>query len=766
MIKKQSKLFFLSVSFLFLINIFPASAISIPEDFQWQNYFVESDEVSFYAIASDSNGNVYASGTAKRGSSLGRILQKYTADGEQVPGITGTDQPWFSGYVYDNYYLDYPWHRIVIDENNSRLYVLFVATDPAVLDTYFYFLASHEMSDGQKSPSWGSAVKFVGSSKALRGGLDVDSNGDIWTVIEGEKNFAGSGIAEGLDIKKWSATDGSEITAANIENYAPNKDKNFIAIGIRKSDNKFFVAYREEGYDGELIVYDLVVTFWDSNSTFISRTNLTLEIPAPDAPSEIHHPSFHDGFVDSNGNFVVGGFYFYTREIEAYEDFGSERYFHPVVLKFDTNLNEVFRLISDGHYRVHEMTDRVDKMRAVLDPWPNDLTLYSISPHWNPTKFLIDNSGQVVDTATLWAPIKLLERVEYPPGSDEFYVGWTDIYDFTYIPSQQRLVETGPTPLRPIQGDWPDWPEILQWDGSVLLSFSRQIFRVAPGVVKFEWGKMYEMAEWAKKYILPDLGVGPDRPGVPGIGPVPDPVPCPRCMFSFSADWQPDKVPSYLPEMYRSGIGYMRNFDRYDQKELVTKHLTKLIESAPTGRQFTDGLKKNVKEELKQLQTAKRKRKASFDNLVQTVNAIDLDWRLPAMPSRKIETGKDKLVDFRGVAWLQIKNNKRAGTCALSVKGNMPSLAKGLEPGWPIASYQFNSKGIKSDDITISIYIGGMSFRGNHRLPRLLEWDGKRYKDITTQVDMKRKVITGKTKQLATYVVMNAQPEKKPMKKK
>lgn len=765
MVNKQFKLFYLSVSFLFLTNLFSAFAISIPDDFQWQNYFVELDEANFYAIASDSNGNVYATGTAKNGSTIARILQKYTANGIQVSGVSGPNAPWFVGYLSTSGYLDYPWHRIVVDETHSRLYIFFAAMDPTASGTYSFWLASHEMNDGQKSPSWGSVTKYVGSSKALRGGIDIDSNGDIWTVIEGEKNFAGSGIAEGLDIKKWSASDGSEITSSRIENYSPNKNKNFIAIGIRKIDNNIYIAYREEGYDGGLTIYDLVVTFWDSNSQFIRRTELALEIPAPDAPTEIHHPSFHEGFVDSNGNFVVGGFYFYTREIEGYESYGSERYFHPVVSKFDTNLNEIFRLIHVGNYQVHEMADGIDEIRAVLDPWPNDLTLYSIGPHWNPTKILIDNSGQVVDTKTLWAPIKLLERVEYPPESDNFYVGWTNLYDFTYIPSSQRLVETGPTALRPIQGDWPDWPEILQYDGSVVLSFSHKVFRVAPGLVKFEWGQIYAMAEWAKKYILPDLGFDPTKPKAPGIGPIPDPEPCPKCKFSFSADWQPAHVPHYLTDIYRSGFGYLTNYDKYSQKELVTKHLTKLIETAPTGRHFTDALKKNVQEELKKLQTARSKSEASFDNLVQAVNAIDLDWRVPAIPLKKIEAGKNKLVDFRGVAWIQLKNNKSPGNCTLSVKGNMPSLAEGFEPGWPIASYQFDFKGIKPDDIIISIYIGGMSFQGNHRLPRLLEWDGKKYKDITTQVDMKRKVITGKTKQLSTYVIMNALPEKNPMKK-
>lgn len=69
---------------------------------------------------------------------------------------------------------------------------------------------------------------------------------------------------------------------------------------------------------------------------------------------------------------------------------------------------------------------------------------------------------------------------------------------------------------------------------------------------------------------------------------------------------------------------------------------------------------------------------------------------------------------------------------------------------------------VSTDSIDISFYFGGINLIGPCLEIRLFEWDGKAFRNITTNVDMDRKVVTGRTNRLAEYVIVtldrNVQP--------
>ena len=128
-----------------------------------------------------------------------------------------------------------------------------------------------------------------------------------------------------------------------------------------------------------------------------------------------------------------------------------------------------------------------------------------------------------------------------------------------------------------------------------------------------------------------------------------------------------------------------------------------------------------------------------------------------------MKAGKYSAVDFEGVAWVAFNDIKESGKASLKIKSGLPASVRGFEPPWPIFSYDLNFTGALAEDrwIDISFYFGGINIMGKLANLRIFEWDGKSYKDITTNVDLRRKVISGRTNRLSTFVIMSAMPRGK-----
>jgi hypothetical protein len=183
----------------------------------------------------------------------------------------------------------------------------------------------------------------------------------------------------------------------------------------------------------------------------------------------------------------------------------------------------------------------------------------------------------------------------------------------------------------------------------------------------------------------------------------------------------------------------------------------------PTGHYYTEKQKKLTKESLNKLMSSQKVTPQLLGNLITTINASELDLAVPSLTPIKVAAGKYSAVDFQGVAWAAFKNLKKPGVVSLKIEAGLPAYVRGFTPGWPTASYKLDFTGTLAEDgyIDISFYIGGINFVGRYSELSIFEWDGKSYKNITTGVDLKRNVITGRTNKLTTYVIMNPEHGRK-----
>lgn len=184
---------FLLLTLILLISILssPVVALSdeLPSDYIWHRYLNSGESESYFAVEKDSAGNVYTLGSTSRNENgvraVSRVLQKYDSTGNPIAGSEGAGAPWWIEYTSgaDFYYLS---GRMIVDETNRRLYVLYSNVQ---LGSYtpVFFLAVHDIDTSQKVPCWNYGYsKHIGSSSNSLAGLDFDSDGNIWTVVEEE----------------------------------------------------------------------------------------------------------------------------------------------------------------------------------------------------------------------------------------------------------------------------------------------------------------------------------------------------------------------------------------------------------------------------------------------------------------------------------------------------------------------------------------------------------------------------------------------------
>jgi hypothetical protein len=238
--------------------------------------------------------------------------------------------------------------------------------------------------------------------------------------------------------------------------------------------------------------------------------------------------------------------------------------------------------------------------------------------------------------------------------------------------------------------------------------------------------------------------------GVPGRCPPPG---CPDCKPFFSEDAVREKIPEYLFDIYREVSPFLVSQSHRRIPNDSINRIKTLFMKAPLGTHYTEKLKASLEEEFGR---SKEDALRLYGMLAQAVNAMELDLSVPSIPAVKVKAGKYSAVDFRGVAWVAFRNLKKSGKATVKIKGGLPKFVSGFISGWPIASYNFSFTGslAKNGYADISFYVGGINFAGKFSELRILEWDGKSYRDITIGVDVRRRVITGRTNKLASYVIV------------
>jgi len=203
----------------------------------------------------------------------------------------------------------------------------------------------------------------------------------------------------------------------------------------------------------------------------------------------------------------------------------------------------------------------------------------------------------------------------------------------------------------------------------------------------------------------------------------------------------------------------LRSFSPAGEAQSIQKAIQQiavLLAKAPSGIHYTDALKASVLAELAKVKAARVLPPQTMATLTRALNALELDWRVPKLSPAEVKAGKHSTVDFHGVAWVAMSDVRTPGKALLRLEPELPATAMGFTTTWPAASYAFDFSGELAKDgyIDVSFHTAGIRFEGPPSTLRILEWDGKAYKDITTHVDSKRGIVTGRTTRLSTFVLV------------
>lgn len=151
------------------------------------------------------------------------------------------------------------------------------------------------------------------------------------------------------------------------------------------------------------------------------------------------------------------------------------------------------------------------------------------------------------------------------------------------------------------------------------------------------------------------------------------------------------------------------------------------------------------------------KRHELLHTLARLMHKASLAESLPEPVSLEINTGAWVSSDLDNIAWLSMRDVNRAGTLTLEIsdeKGQI-KLPSGGSILWPAAIYEFNFSGAQGDSgyTDISLNFSGLGY-GDAGKVRIYEVGKGLIRDVTTQVDTEREVVTGRVNTLGSYVLV------------
>jgi hypothetical protein len=159
----------------------------------------------------------------------------------------------------------------------------------------------------------------------------------------------------------------------------------------------------------------------------------------------------------------------------------------------------------------------------------------------------------------------------------------------------------------------------------------------------------------------------------------------------LSMDSVAEKIPEIFPDIYRELFDFRKMCKDLKRQQESVERFILLLKRAPAGRYYTESLKASVlstlqgfiepKVQPKSLKKHEGVKKTNISTtvskLLEALNAIELDWRVPTLSTKKVKAGKYSAVDFQGVAWVSIRDIKKSGKISMSVESGLPALAEG-----------------------------------------------------------------------------------------
>jgi hypothetical protein len=277
---------------------------------------------------------------------------------------------------------------------------------------------------------------------------------------------------------------------------------------------------------------------------------------------------------------------------------------------------------------------------------------------------------------------------------------------------------------------------------------------------------------WFQLCIDEPFGVNPIP--IPGAGLnhcQPDPI-CPQCWKSFDGRTIDPKIAGTLSRLYASIGETLRpsipvsdawlstrgasNRERQDfpaRSDDFARLRKALFEIHPVSIN-SKALRDSALTFLEEDQPRKRIRTRTLESVVATLNAATVEAMSSGDIRVPVPAAKQSLVRA-GVAALSFRNTTREGMLSIHTVPGLPAGASQPTTPWPVAHFVMDYSGALDPKgmVTIDFNVRALGLdTGDHSL-RLLEWDGRQYRDITVLLDNRGGTIRGVTNRPRTYVI-------------
>jgi hypothetical protein len=194
-------------------------------------------------------------------------------------------------------------------------------------------------------------------------------------------------------------------------------------------------------------------------------------------------------------------------------------------------------------------------------------------------------------------------------------------------------------------------------------------------------------------------------------------------------------------------------------REAAGRRLTDLLRDVPAGPRFTEEVRA---ETLRELPNLRRGPIPLF--MLAALNALALDDWVPQLERRKVQAGSTRRIEFPQIAKLTFDRVKRSGEVSLTIDSGWPAIPPGYAAGFPAAVYRFEFTGelAPKSSVEIELYAAETAFPRRPGTTRLFEWDGRTFRNITTDVDLQKGWVRGHSRSLRTYVLGQPEPPRPP----
>lgn len=167
--------------------------------------------------------------------------------------------------------------------------------------------------------------------------------------------------------------------------------------------------------------------------------------------------------------------------------------------------------------------------------------------------------------------------------------------------------------------------------------------------------------------------------------------------------------------------------------------------------------KSKSKKQSKDLLLRKNTRDEMINYVAKAMYEISFDSAVPKQVRKKVSAGKVLSIDMNNIAWLAFKDIKKGGEIKLSIQKENGKLNPGKKTSllWPAAIYDFDFKGelAKGGYVDITINFAGLGYRNPENV-RIYEVKKNIVRDITSQIDPERKIVTGRTNNIDSYILV------------